>query len=108
MLEIDDCVVWGRHRSRHDGPAVAGSEKRAGCKKAPSNSDISTWRFEELINVSIELQLIGRGAEKLSHSVRQYRNLIHLIRESNDGLTIDAHEARIALAVLHMIDRDLS
>ena len=58
--------------------------------------------------MSIELQFIGRGAEKLSHSVRQYRNLIHLIRERKDGLMIDAHEARIAIGVLHMIDRDLS
>jgi hypothetical protein len=75
--------------------------------KAPSKPDITRWDLAELINVSVELGLISPGAEKLSHPVREYRNLVHPGNEIRSGLTFDAEEARIALEVLHIIHRDL-
>ena len=76
--------------------------------KAPKESDIRKWDFADTINVCVELGLVSPSAERLSHSVRQYRNLVHPGNEIRNKLTFDAEEARIALEVLHIIHRDLS
>lgn len=76
--------------------------------KAPGETDITKWGLADLINVSVELDLVSSGIEKLSHSVRDYRNLIHPGNEIRQQLTFDAEEAKIALEVLHILHRDLS
>jgi hypothetical protein len=76
--------------------------------KAPKGPDITRWDLADVINVCVELGLVSPGAERLSHSVRQYRNLVHPGNEVRNRLTFDAEEARIALEVLHIIHRDLS
>ena len=78
------------------------------CTAAPKNSDIARWRLTDLIDVCVELALITPGASKLSHSVRQYRNLVHPGAELASGLVVGEEEARIALDVLRIVDRDLS
>lgn len=76
--------------------------------KAPSKPDITKWDLADLINVCVELKLVSPGVEKLSHSIREYRNLVHPGNEIRNKLTFDAEEARIALEVLHIMHRDLS
>lgn len=75
--------------------------------KAPKNPYINRWDLKDVINVSVELKLVNSGVEKLSHSVREYRNLVHPGNEVRNRLTFDAEEAKIALEVLHMVHRDL-
>jgi hypothetical protein len=78
-------------------------------KKAPKEElDIRSWGFVYLIRVAEELDLINPGVEKLSHSVRQYRDLVHPSVELRDRLTVAAEEAKIAMEVLLMLHRDLS
>lgn len=78
-------------------------------RSAPKKkADITTWDLKELINVSIELKLVSQGVEKLSHPVRQYRNITHPGNEIRNGLTFGEPEARIAIEVLHMLHRDLT
>jgi len=79
-----------------------------GASKAPKDPDITKWDLSDLINVCVELSLVSSGIEKLSHSVRAYRNLVHPGNEIRNKLTFDEEEARIALEVLHIIHRDLS
>jgi hypothetical protein len=82
--------------------------KASSASSAPKkNQNISTWRFVDLINVAVEIRIVGKGAEKLSHSVREYRNLVHPHKELKEGLEADKQEAKIALQVLHLVDRDL-
>lgn len=76
--------------------------------KAPRQSDITKWDLADVINVAVELQFVSGGVEKLSHSVREYRNLVHPGNEVRNKLTFDAEEAKIALEVLHIVHRDLS
>jgi hypothetical protein len=75
---------------------------------APREPDIRKWALADLIKVSVELNCVQQGVDKLSHSVREYRNLVHPGREIREGLTFDEEEAKIALEVFHMIHRDLS
>jgi len=77
--------------------------------KAPKGkSDISRWDLADLINVSVELRLVTNGVERLSHPVRDYRNLVHPGNEVRNNLTFGAEEAKIALEVLHIVHRDCS
>lgn len=76
--------------------------------KAPKKQDIWQWDLSELINVSLELKIVSSSVEKLSQSVREYRNLIHAGNEIRKKLTFGQEEARIALEVLHIIDREFS
>jgi len=75
---------------------------------APNKLDISRWNLSELINVAVELKLVTEGVEKLSYSIREYRNLVHPGNEIRNNLYFDAEEAKISLEVLHILHRDLS
>ena len=61
-----------------------------------------------MIHVGVELKLVTEGVEKLSHSVREYRNLVHPGNEIKSALSFGKEEARIAVEVLHIIHRDQS
>jgi hypothetical protein len=74
---------------------------------APNQKDITRWNLSDLINVCVDLDLISHGVEKLSHPIREYRNLVHPGRELREKLIFVAEEARIALEVLNIVYRDL-
>lgn len=74
---------------------------------APKKPDLSKWDLSNLIEVSVELQLVTSGVEKLSHPIREFRNLVHPGNELRKKLTYGGEEARIGLEVLNMIHRDL-
>jgi hypothetical protein len=73
---------------------------------APKTSDLTRWDLSDLIKVGVELKLVNSSVEKLSHSVREYRNLIHPGNELRNKLTVGAEEARIAIEILNLIDRE--
>jgi hypothetical protein len=75
--------------------------------KAPKEADINKWDLVDLINVAVDLKLVSEGIEKLSHPVRQYRNLVHPGNEIRNKLTFGTEEARIALEVVNIVYRDL-
>lgn len=77
-------------------------------KSAPGISDLTKWDLSHLIDVAVEMKKVTSGVEKLSHSVRDYRNLVHPGKEIRDKLTFGKEEAKIALEVLHIVHRDLS
>lgn len=84
------------------------ADRAKASKSAPKDQkDIRAWGFVYLIKVSEELGLINPGVEKLSHSVRQYRDLVHPSVELRDKLTVAPEEAKIAMEVLLMLHRDL-
>jgi hypothetical protein len=84
------------------------AKAKASSKAPASNPDITKWDLADLINVSVDLGLVSGGVEKLSNSVREYRNLIHPGNEIRKKLKFDAEEARIAFEVLGIVCRDLS
>jgi len=77
-------------------------------KSAPKEPDITRWDLAQLIGVAVELKLVSTAVEKLSHSLREYRNLVHPGNELRNKLRFDAEEARIAIEVLNIVQRDLS
>ena len=77
-------------------------------KSAPKEPDITRWDLSNLIDVAAELSLVSAGVEKLSHPIREYRNLVHPGYELRNKLRFDAEEAKIAVEVLNIVHRDLS
>lgn len=85
-----------------------GSARALAATRAPKTPDISRWDLADLIEVAVELGMVGSGVNKLSHSVREFRNLVHAGNEIRSGLVFGQEEARIALEVLNIVDRELS
>ncbi len=77
-------------------------------KSAPEENDITHWDFSKLIDVAVELKLVSSGMQKLSHPLREYRNLVHPSNEIRNQLSFNTEEAKIAIEVLHILYRDLS
>lgn len=84
------------------------TEAKSAKSAPPKNSDITRWGLSNLIGVAVELSLVSAGVEKLSHSIQEYRNLVHPGNELRSKLRFDAEEAKIAVEVLNIVHRDLS
>ena len=87
---------------------VAHDTEAKQAESAPNKPEIIRWDLSELINVAVELKFVTEGVEKLSHSIREYRNLVHPGNEIRQKLYFDAEEAKISLEVLNILHRDLS
>jgi hypothetical protein len=75
-------------------------------KKRKSDS-IDRWPLSLLIDVSVELDIVERAVKQLSHSVREFRNLIHLGHERRWGYKVRAKEADILERILYLVASDL-
>jgi len=77
-------------------------------KSAPKDNDITRWDLSGLIDVAVELKFVSAGMQKLSHPIREYRNLVHPGNEIRNKLDFGAEEAKIAVELLHILHRDLT
>lgn len=84
------------------------SVKAISSTKAPKKSDLNKWDLNDLVEVAVEEKMIGSEIAKLSHTVREYRNLIHPGVEVRKDLKVKPEEAKIAVEVLHILIRELS
>ena len=64
------------------------------------------WNLSELITVANDLKKIKVGVDKLSYSLREYRNLVHPGKELTSGFEVKEEEATIALNVVKMVLRE--
>lgn len=87
---------------------LANADSARASAKAPKSSDITRWDLAPLIDVAIDTRLVERGVDLLSHSVREYRNLVHPGNEIRNKLTFGQEEAQIAFNVINILHRDLS
>jgi hypothetical protein len=76
--------------------------------KAPREPNLNKWNLNDLIEVAVETRLVGAEVAKLSHSVREYRNLIHPGVEVRSRLRVEPEESKIAIEVLNILIRELS
>ncbi|NMB80550.1 MAG: hypothetical protein GYA14_01895 [Ignavibacteria bacterium] len=84
------------------------STKACASPKAPKENDLNRWDLNDLVEVAVEEKAIGSEIAKLSHTVREYRNLIHPGVEVRKSLKVESEEAKIAVEVLHILIRELS
>lgn len=87
---------------------LANETAAVSAKSAPKDDDITRWDLARLMGVAVELKLVSAGMQKLSHPVREYRNLVHPGNEIRSKLGFGAEEAKIAVELLHILHRDLT
>lgn len=75
---------------------------------ARAQSDVTRWTLGQLVTVAVEAKLVPPGISKLSPGLKDYRNLVHPAVEIREKLSPAEEEATVALAVLHMLHRDVS
>ena len=68
---------------------------------------LEDWTLENYIEVATDLGLITRGVESFSHSLRDYRNLVHPLKEIRGNYKIQREEATASFESLKMAIRDL-
>ena len=83
-------------------------DKARSSSKAPGERDLNKWDLNNLVEVAVEEEFIESDIAKLSHTVREYRNLIHPGVEIRKNLKVEPEEAKIAVEVLHILIRELS
>lgn len=87
---------------------VARESAAKAASKAPKRPEIVKWDLADLIEVAVELRAVSAAVSKLSHPVREYRNLVHPGNEMRTAMQFGREEARIAIEVLNILHRDLS
>jgi hypothetical protein len=65
------------------------------------------WTLECLIGVAEAMGIITPGATQLSHTVRDYRNLVHPRKEITSGYKVQKQQAEIAVNMVQIVMRDL-
>lgn len=73
----------------------------------PSIDMLRRLNFSNLIERAVKLELVSPTVEKLSHTVREYRNLVHPGLELRKNLEFGAEEAKIACSIIKIVERDL-
>jgi len=68
---------------------------------------IEEWRLNSLIDTSWSLKLITKSVIALSHSAKEFRNLVHPIEEIKGNYKLEKEEAENAFIILKTLIRDL-
>lgn len=85
----------------------AALSSKAAQKYKGSVSPLEEWKLNSLINTASELFLVSKGVEGLSHTAREFRNLIHPLKEVTENYKLEKEEAENAVTTLKILIRDL-
>jgi len=61
---------------------------------------ISDWSLSQMIDVACEVGLLTEDIKEFSHSLRNYRNYIHPLKQLSSEFAPDMHTAKMCLVVL--------
>lgn len=68
---------------------------------------ITEWRLNSLIDTAWGLKLINKSVTALSHSAKEFRNLVHPMEEIKGNYKLEKEEAENAFIILKTLIRDL-
>ena len=83
------------------------SEAQAVQSNKHGRGTLKEWTLENHIEVATDLGLITKGVGSFSHSLRDYRNLVHPLKEIRGDYKIQREEANASFESLKMAIRDL-
>lgn len=91
-----------------DNEPRASRHRLAPRDKNQQTKPLDQWDLAHLIDVAHDLDLIKPNVKQFSHSVREYRNLVHPGLEKRSKMVVQESEARAAVNVLDMLHRDMA
>ena len=75
-------------------------------KKGDKVKDFAEWKLGEMIDAAREMEWIGYGIKKLSHSVRDFRNLVHPAEQLKNNESPGHPVAKISWQIVQTAIRD--
>lgn len=69
---------------------------------------LDRWGLAELVDVGSELGLLRKDTVRLSHALREFRDLVHPGRQLREGIHLTKDEADIAVSVVNICFRALA
>jgi|Deesub1362B_J571_1020462.scaffolds.fasta_scaffold01069_10 hypothetical protein len=79
-----------------------------GKNKRNKPPEIENWLLYQLIEIAKQQGVITSDVAKLSHIVRDYRNLIHLWAQKSEQLRVDSHIASAVVNLLTVAYNDIA
>lgn len=87
-------------------PAEYNRSSKAPCKDGKILK-FKDWTLSQLIDVAYDLKYIREDVKKISHSLRDFRNYIHIHEQISSGFTPDAQTAVLCLQTLNVAIKNL-
>ena len=76
-------------------------------KSGGKTKRLDKWSLADYINVGADIKLLGEDVKELNHGLRNFRNYIHPLRQTDSKFTPDQHTAEMCLQVLKATFHDL-
>jgi hypothetical protein len=76
-------------------------------KQKSEKKEISKWRFEEIIDISIEMGIIPKELENQTDMLRNFRNYVHIHRAVKSGIQLDNHYKELCKNALFIILKEV-
>ena len=90
-------------------PKDANTATKAPRDKATSSvKTFDKWNLADMIDVALELKWIGKHLHTFSHSIRDYRNLVHPFKQKEENYHPDGSLCRISWVVIKEAVDELS
>jgi hypothetical protein len=70
--------------------------------------DLDRWSLADLVEVASEMSILPKGAVRLSHALREFRDLVHPGRQLRENIHLTKDEADIAISVVNICFRALA
>jgi hypothetical protein len=77
-------------------------------KLGKTREELHKERLADLINLALRLGLLGKSAARLSHVVREHRDLVHPARALRERTILSRGKAEISLGILRDICEEMS
>lgn len=100
-----EAILYDKLKQREeDAKKVSSAPKNKKGEVIP----LEEWRLNALIDSAEKLGFLKKGVKSLSHSGREYRNLVHPTEEIKGDYKLQKEEAENAFTILKIIIRDMT
>ncbi len=100
---VEGLLTWALLQRKE----IALKSPKAGTDKQGQVRPLQEWNLSNLIDVSVELELIGKTAKQASWALKDFRNFIHPYNVLNQSARPDAALSMSAMGALFEIRRSL-
>lgn len=78
-------------------------EVKAAYKTKGGKKDINQLRFEELVDIAIDLNILPKELEKQTDTLRDFRNYVHIHRAASSSIQLDSYYKDLCKNALFII-----